>query len=89
MAEFETLLRETDKSLDSSHIRLPGAGNETLSENLVDILSSDDESDAALTYSLVSLNLNPDEALDSDEEEVLLPGENVPSVNLKTEKAAI
>ena len=84
MAEFENLLRETDKRLDSSHIRLPGASNETLSENLVDILSSDDESDAAVAESLdVNLNLNPDDASDSDEEEVLLSGENVPSVTLK------
>ena len=85
MAEFETLLRETDKRLDSSHIRLPS--NETLSENLVDILSSDDESDAAVAESLdVSLNLNPDDASDSDEEEVLLSGENIPSVTLKQKR---
>ena len=87
MAEFETLLRETDKRLDCSDIRLPGASNETLSENLVDILSSDDESDAAVAESLdVGLNLNPDDASESDEEEVLLSGENVPSVTLKQKR---
>ena len=84
MAQFEKLLRETDKRLDSSHIRLTGASNETLSENWVDILSSDDESDAALAEGLdVSLNLNPDDPSDSDDEEVLLSGDNVPSVTLK------
>ena len=87
MAELETLLRGTDKRLDSSHIRRPGASNETLSENLVDILSSDDESDAAVAESVdVSLNLNPDDASDSDEEEVLLSSENVPSVTLKQKR---
>ena len=87
MAEFETLLRETDKRLDASHIRLPGASNETLSENLVDILLSDDESDATVAESLDgSLNLNPVDASDSDEEEVLLSSENVPSVTLKQKR---
>ena len=87
MAEFETLLRETDKRLDSSHIRRLGASNETLSENLVDILSSDDKSDAAVAESIdVSLNLSPDNASDSDEEEVLLSGKNVPSVTLKQKR---
>ena len=90
MAEFETLLRETDKRLDYSHISLPGASNQTLSENLADILSSDDESDASVAESLdVSLNLNPDDASDSDEEEGLIVWRKCSISDLKTEKAAI
>ena len=66
-----TLLRETDKRLDSSHIILPGASKlyQKAWQIFFPVMMN---SDAILADSLdVSLKLNP------DEEEVLLSGENV------------